>query len=183
MGPTLSTDTQRDTDINEVRLVRPLGSATDNWTTRYTSNNGLTILLVLRFCLTVVGWSRLLGATKLDVGLIGSLPSKPGLLLGANYTGEARDESRATKKTHQHTRILQNMISGIPLILGLGARISDPYVYVVFWAPRKRRPQSDSESCLNLVRPGDSYKSAPEGGLLHEMMAAAGWDVLRKPTE
>ena len=26
------------------------------------------------------------------------------------------------------------MISGIPLILGLGTRMSDPYVYVVFWA-------------------------------------------------
>ena len=28
------------------------------------------------------------------------------------------------------------MVSGIPLILGLGTRMSDPYVYVVFRAPR-----------------------------------------------
>ena len=33
-------------------------------------------------------------------------------------------------------RILQSMVSGIPLILGLGTRMSDPYVYVVFWAPK-----------------------------------------------
>ena len=32
-------------------------------------------------------------------------------------------------------RILQNMISGSPLIWGLGTRMSDPYVYVVLWAP------------------------------------------------
>ena len=31
-------------------------------------------------------------------------------------------------------KTLQNMISGIPLILGLGTRMSDPHVYVVFWA-------------------------------------------------
>ena len=30
------------------------------------------------------------------------------------------------------------MFSGIPLVLGLGTRRSDPYVYVVFWAPRKK---------------------------------------------
>ena len=29
------------------------------------------------------------------------------------------------------------MVSGIPLILGLGTRMSDPSVYVVFWAPIK----------------------------------------------
>ena len=33
-------------------------------------------------------------------------------------------------------RILHTMLSGIPLILGLGTRMSDPYVYVVFWPPR-----------------------------------------------
>ena len=32
-------------------------------------------------------------------------------------------------------RILRTMISGIPLISGLGTRMSDPCVYVVFWAP------------------------------------------------
>ena len=32
-------------------------------------------------------------------------------------------------------RILQTMISGVPLMLGLGTRMSDPYAYVVFGAP------------------------------------------------
>ena len=38
-------------------------------------------------------------------------------------------------KVHMNIRILQTLISGIPLILGLGTRMSDPYVYVVCWAP------------------------------------------------
>ena len=38
-------------------------------------------------------------------------------------------------KDHINIRILQIMISGIPLILGLGTRMSCPYVYVVLWAP------------------------------------------------
>ena len=36
---------------------------------------------------------------------------------------------------HLNIRILQNCISGIPLVLNLGTGMSDPYVYVVFWAP------------------------------------------------
>ena len=32
-------------------------------------------------------------------------------------------------------RILQTMISGIPLTLGLGTRMSAPSVYVVSWGP------------------------------------------------
>ena len=32
--------------------------------------------------------------------------------------------------------ILQTMISGIPLTLGLGTKMSDLFVYVAFWAPR-----------------------------------------------
>ena len=36
---------------------------------------------------------------------------------------------------HINIRILQTMISAIPLILGLETKMSDPYVYVVFWAP------------------------------------------------
>ena len=39
-------------------------------------------------------------------------------------------------RDHIHIRILQTMISGTPLILGLGARMSDPDVYVVFRAPK-----------------------------------------------
>ena len=34
---------------------------------------------------------------------------------------------------HINIRILQTMISGIPLILGLGSRVSDPYVYIVLY--------------------------------------------------
>ena len=36
---------------------------------------------------------------------------------------------------HINMRVLQTMISGIFFILGLRTRMSDPYVYVVFWAP------------------------------------------------
>ena len=39
------------------------------------------------------------------------------------------------------------MISGIPLILGLGTRMSDPFLYVVFWAPIY-----DRHSVVHLVR-------------------------------
>ena len=35
-------------------------------------------------------------------------------------------------KDHINIRILQTMIPGVPLILGLGTRMSDPYVCVVF---------------------------------------------------
>ena len=38
-------------------------------------------------------------------------------------------------KDHIKARILQTVISGIPLMLSLGTRMSDPYLYVVFWAP------------------------------------------------
>ena len=39
-------------------------------------------------------------------------------------------------------RILQNMNSGVALAWGLGTRMPDPYVYVVFWAPTLRYPHS-----------------------------------------
>ena len=35
-------------------------------------------------------------------------------------------------KNHINVKILQTMISGIRLVLGLGGRMSDPCVYVVF---------------------------------------------------
>ena len=44
-------------------------------------------------------------------------------------------------KDQTNIRILQTVISGIPLILGLGTKMSDPYVYVVFWAPSCRKFQ------------------------------------------
>ena len=41
------------------------------------------------------------------------------------------------QKDHINIRILHAMISGIPLVLGLGTRLSDPFVYVVVWAPNE----------------------------------------------
>ena len=35
------------------------------------------------------------------------------------------------------------MICGIPVILGLGSRLSDPCAYVVFWAPTDSLPPKD----------------------------------------
>ena len=35
-------------------------------------------------------------------------------------------------KDHVHMRILQTMVSEIPLVLSLSARMPDPYVHVVF---------------------------------------------------
>ena len=37
-------------------------------------------------------------------------------------------------KDHINIRILQTMISGIPLMLGLGTRMSDAHVFAVCWA-------------------------------------------------
>ena len=37
---------------------------------------------------------------------------------------------------HINRRILQNMISGMPLIFGLGTSMSDPYVYVTSWSSK-----------------------------------------------
>ena len=44
-------------------------------------------------------------------------------------------------KDHINMRITQNMISGIDPVYGLSTRISDPYVYVVLWAPIYRNPR------------------------------------------
>ena len=35
-------------------------------------------------------------------------------------------------KEHLNTRLLQTIVSGIPLVLGLGARMWGPHVYVFF---------------------------------------------------
>ena len=53
-------------------------------------------------------------------------------------------------KDHINIRILQNRISGIPLILSLRTRMSDPCVHVVFWAPYSWGlwPESDDTWCL-----------------------------------
>ena len=42
--------------------------------------------------------------------------------------------SRAPKD-HINMGTLHNMISGVPPSIGPGTRMSDPYVFVVFWAP------------------------------------------------
>ena len=64
-------------------------------------------------------WAKLLFPKKVTFTKRLVLPSKP--------------ESR-TKK-HINKRILHNSISGIPLMLDLRTRKSNPYVYVVVWAP------------------------------------------------
>ena len=51
---------------------------------------------------------------------------------------------------HINVRILQNMISGSHLTLGLGTRMSTPSVYVVVWAPALRMLRS---SKLQETRP------------------------------
>ena len=51
------------------------------------------------------------------------------------FRAVAQSRARAPKD-HINIRILQTMISGFPLKLGLGTRMSDPCVYVVFWAPK-----------------------------------------------
>ena len=38
-----------------------------------------------------------------------------------------------TSKDHINIRILQHIMSGIPLILGLGTRVPDPYAYIVLY--------------------------------------------------
>ena len=43
--------------------------------------------------------------------------------------------SGGAQKDHINIRIVHAMICGIPLVSGLGTRMSDPYVYVVVWAP------------------------------------------------
>ena len=43
------------------------------------------------------------------------------------------------------------MISGIPLVLGLGTRTSDPYVFVVFWGPN--RVGATMESSYRIICP------------------------------
>ena len=59
----------------------------------------------------------------------------PGLF-GAPGRGVLLCGSRLGPNLDQmNIKILQTMISGISLILGLGIGMSDPYVYVVFWAP------------------------------------------------
>ena len=48
---------------------------------------------------------------------------------GPSVSGYWEDAKRAT---YTNIRIIQTMISCIPLTLGLGTRMSDPYVDVVF---------------------------------------------------
>ena len=56
---------------------------------------------------------------------------------------EARGYCRGLRRAPKgdiSIRIVENMNSGIPLILGPGTRMSDPYVYVVFWPPSQDLP-------------------------------------------
>ena len=66
------------------------------------------------------------------------LANLPPLLLRLSW--RAPKEIRAPK--HKvNVRILQTMISGIPIILGLGTITSDPHVDVVFWVPGEGTPR------------------------------------------
>ena len=55
------------------------------------------------------------------------------------YAQELRLIRRGAWRPRQRVRpqTLQTMVSGTRLIWGLGTRMSDPYVYVAFWAPRE----------------------------------------------
>ena len=75
-------------------------------------------------------------------------------------TTELNPESRAPRD-HIKMRILQSMVSGIPLILGLGTRVSDPCVSVVFWGPMNREPYGEWAGLggprpIHLLLPGAS---------------------------
>ena len=58
--------------------------------------------------------------------------SRPWSRFRVQATTDNRDPT-----DHINLGILQTMSSGIPLMFGLGTRMSDPHVYVVFWAPRQ----------------------------------------------
>ena len=59
-------------------------------------------------------------------------------MLTVAHMVSSRDAKWTLRPPENHTknvRIAPNMILGIPLILGLGTRMSDPHVYVALWAP------------------------------------------------
>ena len=59
---------------------------------------------------------------------------------------QRRDLASVTRcpKDHINARILQTMISGVPLISGLGAGMSEPYIHMAFWAPSYSSPADPS---------------------------------------
>ena len=68
------------------------------------------------------------------------------------------------------------MISGIPLVLGLGTRMSDPYVYVVFSAPSIKNdlsltslcelPSPHAEACFKVYIPSGCPETSTKTVLL-----------------
>ena len=68
-------------------------------------------------------------------GVLGLRRSKPGLLQGDCRHTDRFSQRLGAPKDHINTRILETMVSGIPLILGLGTRMPDPDVSVVLLGP------------------------------------------------
>ena len=87
----------------------------------------------VRFCRGInelaVDWSSL---PNKAMAVVSDTYGKPQRHVGI-VSGKVTYYKKAQK--HINRRILHNNISGIPLVLGLRTRNSDPHVYVVFWAP------------------------------------------------
>ena len=64
-------------------------------------------------------------------------------------------------RDHINIRILQTMVSGFPLLWGLGTRMSDPCVYVVFWAP------NDDVGVSKIQGSGRHFGQPEEGSPIH----------------
>ena len=79
-------------------------------------------------------WSRL--PIQDDLGLVCAWALlEPHATLSREAGGLLPGQYNRAPKDHKNIRILPNMVSGIPLILVLGTRMYDPYVYVVVGAP------------------------------------------------
>ena len=59
--------------------------------------------------------------------------------------GDSPTPAPGAPRDHINIRIPKTMVSGIILVLGLGTRMSDPYVYVVFWGSNQC-PEGPSRS-------------------------------------
>ena len=73
------------------------------------------------------------------------------------------------------------MISRIPLVvLGLGTRMSDPCVYVVFWAPREGFPKGPARAALR-THGHNNQRQHGFGDLQFHIGTLAGpWRLARK---
>ena len=69
------------------------------------------------------------------------MPYQESTLVSSCLYFPDKDPKVEPQKTTKNIRILPTMISGFPLILGLGTRMSDPYVHVFWGAPRLEFPR------------------------------------------